>query len=307
MTACALSPGALLAQQVIDTAFRPVRPAAPAYASGHGPLVLVDEAHNNFHTQTGRFAPFARLLESDGFVVGANASRFTRSDLATARVLVIANALHVSVRQVSDMRLPARSAFDSTEILELAAWVRSGGSLLLIADHMPYAGAAADLAAEFGVLFANGFVEPPHGAERCTRDFVITYRRSDGSLRPSAIRMPAQNAPPVDSVTTFTGSAFRLAPGVTGEALLQIQRGKLWMPLAPWVFGDTVPSTAADGMLQGAALRVGRGRVAVFGEAAMFTAQRKCPEHLPMGFNSPAAGQNARFILNVLRWLGNRD
>jgi hypothetical protein len=302
-TACALSPSALLAQQVVDTAFLPPPPTAPAYAPGRGPLVLVDEAHNNLHTRTGRFAPFARLLESDGFVVGANVSRFARADLAAARVLVIANARHASVRQASDMRLPVRSAFDSTEIRELAAWVRSGGSLLLIADHMPYAGAAADLAAEFGVLLANGFVEPPHGAERCTRDFVITYRRSDGSLRPSAIRTAAQRATPVDSVTTFTGSAFRLAPGVAGDALLQIPRGRLWMPLVPWVFGDTVPSTAADGMLQGAVLRVGQGRVAVFGEAAMFTAQRKCPERLPMGFNSPAAGQNARFVLDVVRWL----
>ncbi|HEX6048269.1 MAG TPA: hypothetical protein VFZ21_03345 [Gemmatimonadaceae bacterium] len=304
LAACVLSPAALFAQQVVDTAFAPHRPTSAAHAPGRGPLVLIDEAHNNFHTRTGRFAPFARLLESDGFVVGENRAPFTRIELERARVVVIANALHASVRQTSDWRLPGRSALDSTEIRELAAWVRSGGSLLLIADHMPFAGAAAELAAEFGVLFANGFVEPPNGAERCTRDFLITYRRGDGSLRPGAITTSAQRGARVDSVTTFTGSAFRFAPGVVGDALLQIPRGKLWLPRVAWTFGDTVPSTAADGMLQGAVLRVGRGRVAVFAEAAMFTAQRKCPERLPMGFNAPVAGQNAQFVLNVVRWLG---
>ena len=56
-------------------------------------------------------------------------------------------------------------------------------------------------------------------------------------------------------------------------------------------------------MLQGALLRVGRGRVAAFGEAAMFSAQRKGPSRAPMGMNAPAAAENARFTIAVLRWL----
>jgi hypothetical protein len=54
-------------------------------------------------------------------------------------------------------------------------------------------------------------------------------------------------------------------------------------------------------MLQGAALRFGAGRVAAFGEAAMFTAQ--VDEEGPMGMNHPEAPQNAQFVLNVLHWL----
>jgi len=48
---------------------------------------------------------------------------------------------------------------------------------------------------------------------------------------------------------------------------------------------------------------VGRGRVAVFGEAAMFTAQVSGPERRPMGMNTPTAAQNPQFLLNVMHWL----
>ena len=56
-------------------------------------------------------------------------------------------------------------------------------------------------------------------------------------------------------------------------------------------------------LMQGALVRHGRGRVAVFGEAAMFSAQLSGPEERPMGMNHPSAAQNYRFALNVLRWL----
>jgi hypothetical protein len=41
----------------------------PAYPHGEGPLVLIDEAHNNFHTAVGTYKPFATLIERDGYVV----------------------------------------------------------------------------------------------------------------------------------------------------------------------------------------------------------------------------------------------
>ena len=41
----------------------------PAFAPGAGPLVCVDEAHNNYHTANGRYRPFADLLRGDGYWV----------------------------------------------------------------------------------------------------------------------------------------------------------------------------------------------------------------------------------------------
>jgi hypothetical protein len=75
------------------------------------------------------------------------------------------------------------------------------------------------------------------------------------------------------------------------------------MPQVAWQFSRLTPRVAGAGMLQGAVLAHGRGRVAAFGEAAMFSAQVAGPQRNPMGMNHPAAPQNAQFLLNVMHWL----
>jgi len=50
-------------------------------------------------------------------------------------------------------------------------------------------------------------------------------------------------------------------------------------------------------------MTVGRGRVAVFGEAAMFTAQLAGPRANRIGFNAPDAPLNKQFLVNLARWL----
>ncbi|NIQ57151.1 MAG: hypothetical protein GWN71_28375, partial [Gammaproteobacteria bacterium] len=74
-------------------------------------------------------------------------------------LLVISNALDSS--NVNDWRRPIRPAFTEAEIEAVRAWVEDGGALLLIADHMPFPGAAAGLAAAFGVTFNDGFAFDP--------------------------------------------------------------------------------------------------------------------------------------------------
>ena len=78
---------------------------------------------------------------------------------------------------------------------------------------------------------------------------------------------------------------------------------RLLMPEVAWQFSRLTPSLSASQMLQGAVLRVGKGRVAVFGEAAMFSAQVAGPNRIPMGMNDQSAPQNAQFLLNVMHWL----
>ena len=56
-------------------------------------------------------------------------------------------------------------------------------------------------------------------------------------------------------------------------------------------------------MLVGAALTHGRGRVVVFGEAAMLTAQLAGPQRMPVGMNAPEAVHHPRLVLNAVRWL----
>ena len=80
----------------------------------------------------------------------------------------------------------------------------------------------------------------------------------------------------------------------------------VYFPYEAGEFTATTPSESARGLLQGAVLRHGQGRVAVFGEAAMFSAQTQVLGDQVvgrMGMNDPEAPQNAQFVLNVLHWL----
>jgi hypothetical protein len=286
-------PAVVIAQQVADTSFQPSI-GAPAYARGRGPLIFLDEAHQNFHTLDGRYRPFGALLERDGFVMRANRSPFSRATLDSARVLVIANA--VAKENQQNWVRPIRSAFTAEEVRAVHEWVTRGGSLLLIADHMPMAGAADSLAAAFGVFFVDGF------AYDSTQNSILRYRRADGSLGSHPVLTGRNPRERVDSLTAFTGQALRFLG--TATALMTLGRGTVvLMPDTAWQFSDRSVRIHGDGMFQGVALEAGRGRVVILGEAAMMTAQLAGPQRNPMGMNHPAAGQNAQFVLNVVRWL----
>jgi hypothetical protein len=291
VAAAAIAPAA---QQVADLAYRPALPR-PAYEAGRGPRVGIDEAHHNFHTAGGRYQPFAELLRRDGYVVSGAADRFSASSLAAADVLVIANPLHE--RNVADWSLPTPSAFGADEIAAVRAWVAGGGALMLIADHMPFPGAAGELARAFGVEFSNGYARPGHRRPGATD----TFTRSTGLVE-SAITRGRPGDEPVTEVATFGGSAFRPPAGATAVIVFGPGSVSEETTRAPGVTPGA-PVVPIEGWSQGAVFGVGRGRVAVFGEAAMFSAQVAGPNQAPMGMNAPAAKQNHRLLLNVLRWL----
>ncbi len=285
--------GVAFAQQVADPDFKPTI-ARPAYKEGRGPLVLIDEAHNNFHTATGRYQPFAELLRRDGYRVEANAAPFAKGSLKKARVLVISNA--VEKRNANSWNLPTYSAFTDEEIAALSEWVRGGGSLLLIADHMPMGGAAEKLGAAFGVKWNNGFALVKDGPP------VMIFKREDGSLKDHSITRGRAAGERVERVATFTGSAFQVGAGA--EPVLVFREDVVaLMPEVAWQFTKETPEVSVKGWTQGAVLRFGKGRVALFGEAAMFTAQLAGPQRTRVGMNSPDAPRNAQLLLNVLHWL----
>jgi hypothetical protein len=283
------------AQQVADSSFAPPLPR-PAYKEGTGPLILLDEAHHNFHTTTGRYLAFANLARRDGYRVVGNSRKISPDVLRGARILVIANAL--AERNASgNWRLPTPSAFDDSEIAAVREWVRGGGSLLLISDHMPFPGAMDGVAGAFGVHMMNGFAMQNDSVA----NGIFAHTRRDGALHDHPITRGRTAAERVDSVRVFTGQGFRIDRG----APLMTIRGDvvMLMPVVAWQFSDSTPRTSARGLLQGAAIPFGRGRVAVFAEAAMFSAQLAGANRSPMGMNDPAAAQNPRFLLNVLHWL----
>jgi hypothetical protein len=239
---------------------------------------------------------FGKLATQDGFVVRPARGKISRGSLGRAKVLVIANAIAAANRD--DWVLPAIPAFDAKEIAAIRQWVEAGGGLMLIADHMPFPGAIAPLAQEFGFVFANGYVF------RGEEEGNFTLSRARGELLSQTITDNMGDTYRIDSVHVFTGSAFRTVAPV--ETLMVLGRGfNLVLPQAAWQFSSLTPRMSAEGLLQGAVKRVGKGKIAVFGEAAMFTAQLAGPQRAPMGMNASIAGQNARFCRNVVRWLAD--
>ena len=81
-------------QQEPDVGFD-TKVARPAFTTSH-PKVLIDEAHNNFHTADGRYKPFATLLANDGYQVLPGKDKFEAARLKGYDILVIANALRCS-------------------------------------------------------------------------------------------------------------------------------------------------------------------------------------------------------------------
>lgn len=252
--------------------------------------MLIDEAHHNFHTADGRYAAFADLLRKDGYQVLPSKKVFSRDTFEKADVLVIANALHKS--NLDSWTLPTPSAFTDAEIQALSDWLRAGGSLLLIADHMPFPGAAAKLGRKLGFQFGNGYARGPERS---------VFRKSDGLLKNHAITTGRSAAETITSVRTFTGQAFKAMEAV--EPLLVFGEGHyLLLPQQANRFPEGTPRVEVNGWMHAAARRFGKGRVVVFGEAAMFSAQISSSKK-PMGMNAPGAEQNRQLCLNVLHWL----
>jgi hypothetical protein len=286
--------GIISAQQEPDLKYNPPIPR-PAYKSGAGPRVAIDEAHHNFHTAEGRYKPFAELLRRDGYRVDGLKEPFSAASLKAVDVLVIANALNE--RNADDWSLPTPSAFTRDEIASVRTWVEKGGLLFLIADHMPFAGAAGELAQTFGVEYSNGYARFGHGEPG-----KLDILEAGTGLKECAVTRGRAEEEKVTKVVTFTGSAFRLPKGaipvlVFGANSISVETAK-----APGITPDA-PEVPIEGWCQGAVLEVGKGRVAVFGEAAMFSAQLAGPQQIPIGMNTPEADQNHQLLLNVMHWL----
>jgi hypothetical protein len=210
---------------------------------------------------------------------------------------VIANAL--AERNRSDWSLPTPSAFSDEEVEAVRDWVKDGGSLFLIVDHMPFPGAAEKLASAFGVRFSNGYAlgEKMKGA--------MIFKLSDGSLKDHQIVRGRADDERVASVATFTGSAFQIEGAAQPLLVLGPSVVSFNTSVAGQITDDT-PRIPVNGWYQGAVMRFGKGRVAVFGEAAMFSAQLGGPERVPMGMNAPIAAQNPQFLLNIMHWLSGK-
>jgi hypothetical protein len=285
-----------LAQQVNDPDFS-TSVEHPAFTKRH-PRVGIDEAHRNFHTRDGRYKPFAMLLESDGYLVSA-APRFDAESLKNVDILVIANAMG----EAKDGAIGA--AFTSAECDAIRAWVRSGGSLMLVADHVPWGDASANLAQVFGVEMGRGIVMDMKHADGNPSKLVFSVE--NGLLGEHAILRGRGQAEQIRRVVAFTGQSLSVPARAAALLKLGNEATESRDPEDQRKVAAGVPAgTKIDGGAMGIAIPFGDGRVAMFGEGAMFSAQVATINGQSFKAGMNVSGNDDRqFALNVMHWLAH--
>lgn len=231
-----------------------------------------------------------------------------------ADILVIANALDKKRR---DFIPPFGEAFGIKEVEAVKQWVSQGGSLFFIADHTPFPKISENLMAAFGFEFSNGHVnDATFNIENYSLiEHAITKGNPDsnsndkfgiltGFIGEKKIK-GVSHSEQIVQVKTFGGSAFKI-PKKAKPLLVLGKYASSDMPEIPFQVNAKTPRISVDGWSQGAVLKVGEGRVAIFSEAMMFTSQVYTPTGEKMGLVSYGAEQNEQFLLNVMHWLSKK-
>jgi hypothetical protein len=109
----------------------------------------------------------------------------------------------------------------------------------------------------------------------------------------------------VNKVVTFTGQALRI-PSEATSILKFDNRYTLLETDTASVFDSKTRRTPVKDWSQGAYMRYGKGRVVMFGEAAMFSAQLAGQNKTKTGMNSDYAEENYKLLLNIIHWLDGR-
>lgn len=282
-------------QQITDESFR-WEIQSPSFESGDGPVICIDESHNNFHTINGTYKAFTNLIRSDGYTAIGFGEEFSVNEFSNCDLLVIANARDTGSE--SGWSYPHNSAFTGGELTELVNWIDQGGNLLLIADHAPAAGAASGLGAVLGLVMTDVYaVGNPSGND--------IFSKSNNTLHEHSILSGTDSTEEIESIMTFTGQPVQITeawdPLISfGPEAIAIISPQQMVQLSE---NRPQPRFSIAGWIHGAARELGTGRIVFLGEASMCTAQLAGPNQLKAGMNNPEASQNAQFCLNVVHWL----
>jgi hypothetical protein len=283
-----------IAQQIADPDFDS-KVANPAYTKNH-PKVFLDEAHNNFHTASGRYKPFADLITNDGYQVIPNKQKFTRESMKGCDVLVISNALGAPAMGSPEA---SNSAFTDEECDVVRDWVRDGGRLLLIADHAPMGAANEKLALRFGVDMSKGYTGDPQNKDAETgSDTFIRYDQDNKLLGDHPITRGRNSGERISRIIAFTGQSLK---GPEGSVAF-MKLADTAVDVTPARPGSEEKQVSAAGRAQGIAFKLGKGRVVVLGEAGMLSAQLAGPRKMKFGMNRSGL-DNRQLALNIMHWL----
>ena len=282
------------AQQIADPDFDP-KVANPAYTKKH-PKVFLDEAHHNFHTASGRYKPFADLITSDGYQVIPSKEKFSKKALNGCDVLVISNALGALAMGSPEASNPA---FTEEECDAVRDWVRSGGNLLLIADHAPMGAANENLGLRFGVEMSKGYTgDPANRDEETGSDTFLKYNNDNKLLGDHPITRGRNAGEKISRIIAFTGQSLK-GPKDSVAFMKLADTAVDVIPARP---GVEEKQSSSAGHSQGIAFKFGKGRVVVLAEAGMLSAQLAGPRKMKFGMNRPGI-DNRQLALNIMHWL----
>jgi hypothetical protein len=272
--------------------------SSPTFTSDK-PVILFDEGHNNFHTTSGLYKPFANLVKNDGYELITLNDRVTEQRLGTADIFIIANA-----KGSGDLN--DSPAFTEEECEIVKNWVNKGGSLLLIADHFPFGSAVQRLGDKFGIDFQKGMVEDSLNYDKQSKDYSqLEFSKENKLLADHEITKG------INKVITFTGQSIKCKDSCFSFLTLSSSAFDLQPKTKVTKDGNDTRvevtydhPTSAAGRSQGVALKFGKGKVVVLGEAAMLTAQKN-RDDAKVGMNYNPG--NKKLALNIMHWLTKKE
>lgn len=255
------------------------------------PVIWFDEAHDNYHTASGRYKPLANLLANDGFKIVKGITPITKQTLKKVNVVIIA----------------APGRMTNEEILILNDWIKQGGSLFTVTDHNDYNFDGLLESLGVGTPETEYTEDPLHA--RVLEDGVtknprhIVFSEKDNLLGKHPIIKGRNDSERVKVVKTFSGRTIIAPPGST--ILLRISESAVDYLTIETALRTVEASVAVKCMgerVYGVAFTLGKGKVVVVSEAAMLTAQIWTDGTPAAGMNTPGS-DNKQFALNIIRWL----
>lgn len=270
---------------------------SPAWDKGKGPKVIIHRAVSPY-AQRGSFDPFKILSTSDGLTVNYLDRAIDKVTLSNTAILVIPNAYTNDYRQYSTLEAP--SVYSDVEIALIKNWVQEGGSLLVLADHSPFAGGTIKLADAFGFSYMTGHTLNKSSLSNRV-NVNIDFSRENGLLADHPITNGSTGRKKISHYFAFGGQAIIAAKGAA-SILTTPNHFETMLGFSAKNDFYSAPRLPTGGQSQGAAMDYGKGRLVIMGETGGFTAQI-IAGRVPFGFENPEADENKEFILATMRWL----
>ena len=229
----------------------------PNFETETGPLIVIDDVHNNCFITTGLILPLLELLKSDGYRIDFSGRQLDLAALDQADIFLVITPMSSAY---TDFEENYTEAYSPEELEALERWVREGGSLIVFSEHFPFDIAVSGLLETFGISTSIGVTIDHDFSNESAGEIVFEGERLDK-------RHPiVAGKRSVTKVASYGGSALS-GDGYTNIMKLSdhsMNISRNWMGVEGGPLGR--------GNSQGLAGFYGDGRIAAFGDSNGFAA-----------------------------------